>query len=230
MSSVLHGPADAVAGEREADRAIEGAIAYAAECGAHAVVLHARSLLEGPGAGDRMLAETRSLARLARVAERVGVTLALENLAPVFPGPETVSANPLALRTLARRIGSPAVGLCLDVGHANVVAGLRRTSLSRMVEPVLDMVALLHLHDNLGARWIRTERPDLDPVRLDLHLPPGRGTLRWSEVAPSLLATGAPMIWEIHPPRPEPIELMRAARAAMGGERGVASRERALAS
>ncbi|MFN8151646.1 MAG: sugar phosphate isomerase/epimerase [Solirubrobacterales bacterium] len=215
LRSVLHAPAELIAGRPESDRAVEGAIAYAAECGAAAVVLHARAYCDGPGAGDRALAETRSLAQLAVTAERLGVTLALENLAPVFPGPETISANPLALRALARRISSPAVGLCLDVGHANVVAGLRRTSLTRMVEPVLDMVALLHVHDNLGARWIRDERPELDPVRLDLHLPPGRGSIQWETVAPSLLETGAPMIWEIHPPRPAPAELMDAALAAM---------------
>ncbi len=216
LRSVLHAPAELLAGTPADDRGIEGALAYAAECGAAAVVLHARSLREGPGSGDRMLAETRSLARLAPVAERLGVTLALENLAPVYPGPETVSANPLALRSLARRISSPAVGLCLDVGHANVVAGLRRTSLTRMVEPVLDMVALLHVHDNLGARWFREDRPELDPLRLDLHLPPGQGSLPWEEVAPSLLAHKAPMIWEIHPPRPRPEELMGAIERAMG--------------
>ncbi len=160
LRCVLHAPAELIAGRPETDRAVEGAIAYAAECGAAAVVLHARAYGDGPGAGDRALAETRSLARIALIAERLGVTLALENLAPVYPGPETISANPLSLRALARRIASPAVGLCLDVGHANVIAGLRRTSLSRMVEPVLDMVALLHVHDNLGARWIRDERPE----------------------------------------------------------------------
>lgn len=229
LRSVLHAPAELLAGERESDRGIEGAIAYASECGAVAVVLHARSLIDGPGAGDRMLAETRSLASLAGIAERLGVTLALENLAPVFPGPETVSANPLALRALARRISSPVVGLCLDVGHANVVAGLRRTSLTRMVEPVLDMVALFHVHDNLGARWIRDERPELDPVRLDLHLPPGSGSLDWAEIAPSLLAHDAPLIWEIHPPRPSPGELMKMAQDALAAERPVKERERAIA-
>ena len=202
LRAVLHAPTDVLAGVPSSDRTLEGAISYASECGAEAVVIHARALQEGPGAEDRMLAETRSLAALAVTAERLGVTLALENLAPVFPGPETISANPLAVRALARRISSPAVGLCLDVGHANVIAGLRRTSLSRMVEPVLDMVVLFHLHDNLGARWHNAgERPELDPLRLDLHLPPGRGSLPWEEVAPSLMEHAAPLLLEIHPPR-----------------------------
>ena len=128
-----------------------------------------------------------------------------ENLAPVYPGPETVSANPLAVRALARRLASPAVGLCLDVGHANVIAGLRRTSLHRMVAPVLDMVCLFHVHDNLGARWrAADQRPDLDPLRLDLHLPPGEGSINWFQAGALLRDHGAPMLLEVHPPRGTP--------------------------
>ena len=216
LRPILHAPTGLLAGAPAADRALEGAISYAAECGAEIVVIHARDLLDGPGAEDRMLAETRSIAALAVTAERLGVTLALENLAPVFPGPEMVSANPLAVRALARRIDSSAVGLCLDVGHANVIAGLRRTSLSRMVEPVLDMVVLFHLHDNLGARWHTTDyRPDLDPLRLDLHLALGKGNLPWHEIAPSLLAHEAPMLLEIHAPRAAPGELYDSAIGAI---------------
>ena len=104
-------PAGLLAGEPAADRALHGALSYAAECGAELVVYHARGARRRtPAAEDRLLAETRSLAALAPIAERLGVTIALENLAPVFPGPETVSANPLAVRALARRIGSPAIG------------------------------------------------------------------------------------------------------------------------
>ena len=219
LRRVLHAPGGLLAGEPEADLALTGALSYAAECGAEIVVYHARALPDGPLAEDRMLSEARSLAALAPIAERLSVTIALENLAPVFPGPETVSANPLAVRSLARRIGSPAIRLCLDIGHANVVAGLRRTSLTRMVEPVLDMVALFHVHDNLGARWRPADqRPDLDPLRLDLHLPPGRGTIDWSEVAPSLLAHDAPLLLEVHPPRPSPADLMEGTLAALAGE------------
>lgn len=215
---VLHAPTDLLIGEPAADRVLEGALSYAAECGAEVVVYHARALRDGPGSEDRILAETRSLAALAPVAERLGVMIALENLAPVFPGPETISANPLAVRALARRINSPSVGLCLDIGHANVIAGLRRTSLARMVEPVLDLVALFHVHDNLGARWRATDqRPGLDPLRLDLHLTPGRGTIDWAEVAPSLLAHDAPLLLEIHPPRAAPSELIETALRALTG-------------
>jgi sugar phosphate isomerase/epimerase len=216
LRSVLHAPADLLLGEPVADQALEGALSYAAECGAELVVYHARALFDGRRAEDRMLLEARSLAKLALVAERLGVGIALENLAPVFPGPETVSANPLALRALAKRINSPAVGLCMDVGHANIIAGLRRTSLARMVEPVLDMVTLFHLHDNLGARWHDpSPSPELDPLRLDLHLPLGRGNINWQDLAPSVLNHKAPLLLEIHPPRATPESLFKSATAAL---------------
>jgi len=216
LRRVLHAPSGLLLGDAASDRALTGAISYAAECGAEIVVYHARAIPDGRGTEDRLLAESRSLAALAPIAERLGVTIALENLAPVFPGPETISANPLAVRALARRIGSPAVGLCLDVGHANVIAGLRRTSLTRMVEPVLDMVVLFHLHDNLGARWRPADRrPGLDPLRLDLHLPPGKGTIDWGEIAISLREHEAPLMMEVHPPRAAPGELADDAYACL---------------
>lgn len=216
LRRVLHAPVDLQVGESAADRALAGAISYAAECGAEIVVYHACAIADGRGSENRLLAESRSLAAIAPTAERLGISIALENLCPVFPGPETISANPLAVRALARRISSPAIGLCLDIGHANVIAGLRRTLLTRMVEPVLDAVVLFHVHDNLGARWRAVDqRPELDPLRLDLHLAPGRGTIEWGEINASLLAHEAPLMMEVHPPRAAPRELADAARTTL---------------
>ena len=219
LRSVVHAPGDLMAGEPLADRALAGTLSYAAECGAEQVVYHAQMVVDGRAAQDRLLAETRSLSVLARTAERLGVMLALENLAPVYPGPEMVSANPLAVRALARRLSSPAVGLCLDIGHANVVAGLRRTSLHRMVAPVLDMVCLFHVHDNLGARWRSADqRPNLDPHSLDLHLAPGDGKINRFQAGALLRDHGAPMLLEVHPPRGTPTHLAGCARDALLGE------------
>ena len=64
------------------------------------------------------------------------MTIAIENLAPLYPGPETLSANPTMLRGLARRIGSPAISICLDLGHAHIAADLRNTSVELLCEPV----------------------------------------------------------------------------------------------
>lgn len=208
LAPVVHAPAALLAGTSEADRAFDGLLGYAAEIGAAHVVYHAHALPDHASSEDRLLAETRSLARLSARAERLGVTIAIENLAPVYPGPERLSDMPLTLRALAHRIGSPGVGLCLDLGHAHIVAGLKRASLEHLVRPVLDSVVLFHLHDNLAARWDRSVPADLDPLRLDLHLPPGKGTLPWAAVAPLLLSHRAPLLLEVHPPKgPHPDEL-----------------------
>lgn len=216
LRRVLHGPGSVRAGTREGDLALEGLIAYAAEVGASHVVYHAANLPDEPASEDGRLAETRSLATLARRAERLGVIIALENLAPVYPAPDALSFTPMILRTMAKRISSPAVGLCLDVGHANVVAGLRRTDPLELIEPVLDRTVMFHLHDNLGARHDHSDSPELDPLRLDLHLPPGRGTVPWDRLAPLFERKhGAPLILEVHPPRPPAARLFEAAVAAV---------------
>lgn len=206
LRAVVHAPTDLLVGSPAADRSFEGLLDYAGELGAEAVVYHALHLVDEPTSQDLRLAETRSLCRLASRAEALGVIIALENLAPFYPAPEHLSDTPRVLRTLARRISSPAVGLCLDLGHAHVVSDLRRSSIWELVEPVLDSVTLFHVHDNLGARRGSQTAAELDPLCLDLHLPPGAGTLPWAKLAPRLLEHDAPLMLEVHPPargRPE---------------------------
>ncbi len=212
LRPILHGPGSVRAGTRHGDHALGGLIEYAAEVGASRVVYHAANLPDEPASEDGRLAETRSLAALANRAERVGVIIALENLAPVYPSPDALSFTPMILRTMTKRISSPAVGLCLDVGHANIVAGLRHTDPLELIEPVLDRIVMFHLHDNLGGRHDHSGAPELDPLRLDLHLAPGRGTVPWQRVAPLLARkNGAPLVLEVHPPRPSAAQLFEAA-------------------
>ena len=208
---VVHAPPDLRVGGRDADGAAEGLLAYAAEIGATHVVYHACALPDAPESEDALLFEARSLAALSLRAERLGVTIALENLAPVFPGPEPLSASPMVLRGLVNRIGSDRIGICLDVGHAHIVAELRRTTLEALIVPVLDTVTLFHAHDNLGARWQPVgAESGVDPLRLDLHLPPGRGTLPGKRLAARLVGHEAPLVLEVHPPyRPRAEELYR---------------------
>jgi sugar phosphate isomerase/epimerase len=209
LRSVLHAPSSLRAGTREHDRAFEGVLSYAAEIGATGVVYHALALPEGRESEPALVAEARSLTRHAKVAERLDLTIAIENLAPLYPGPETLSANPALLRGLARRVGSPAISVCLDLGHAHIAADLRNTSVELLCEPVLDLVSVFHIHDNLGARRRQSgEKLGVDPLRLDLHLPPGRGTLPWGRIAPRLAQHRAPLICEVHPPfRPRSAEV-----------------------
>jgi sugar phosphate isomerase/epimerase len=216
LRPVLHGPGSVRAGTRHGDHALEGLVSYASDVGATHVVHHAANLPDEPASEDGRLAETRSLATLSSRAERLGVIIALENLAPVYPSPDALSFTPMILRTMAKRISSPAVGLCLDVGHANIVAGLRRTDPLELIEPVLDRTVMFHLHDNLGARRGDSDSPELDPLRLDLHLAPGRGTVPWGQLAPLLARkNGAPLMLEVHPPRSSAARLFQAAVAAV---------------
>jgi sugar phosphate isomerase/epimerase len=210
LSLVLHAPAGLRLGTAAGDRAMDGLIDYMAEADAEQAVYHALAYRDQPESEDALRAEMGSLRRAARRAELHGILISIENLAPLYPGREVLSASPMSLRTAARRLTSEGVGLCLDLGHAHITAELRHTSLECLIEPVMDAVTLIHAHDNYGAR--RNSAPGealgVDPLRLDLHLPPGRGTLPWGEVAQHVMRCGAPVILEVHPPfRPKVAEL-----------------------
>ena len=150
LEAAVHAPGGLRAGTRDADRAFEGLLAYAAEAGAGIVVYHARDLPDEPESEDLQLAETRSLSRLAARAEQFGTTIALENLAPFYPGPERLSHTPMVLRSLVHKLSSPAVGLCLDLGHAHIVSDLRHSDVGQLIEPVPR-----HRHDLPPARQPR---------------------------------------------------------------------------
>jgi sugar phosphate isomerase/epimerase len=156
-------------------------------------------------------AEERSLRRFAALAERTGLLLAVENLAPTYPTPpgrRNPSDAPRHVQELVRRIDSPAVGMAFDLGHAHVTAELDGLLLADVLAAAADDVVLFHVHDNLGARRGADTPPGIPPLRLDLHMPPGRGTLPWRALAPRLRAHVAPLLMEIAPGhRPEPLRL-----------------------
>jgi sugar phosphate isomerase/epimerase len=154
---------------------------------------------------ERAAAEEASLrARVHRI-EAIGVTLAIENLAPMWPGPPRLSHSPTTVRDLVERLDSRRVRMLLDLGHAFITAG---PGVVATLDEVGDSVALFHLHDNLGDRRDGRAGPGTDPLRLDLHLPPGAGRLPWEAVGPALAAHAAPLVLEVHPPhRPDPLSL-----------------------
>lgn len=209
LACILHAPTGLRLGSKVGDRSMDGLINYAAEVGARQIVYHALALPDEPAAEDALRFEVAALRRAARRAEDLNLVIAVENLAPLYPGPEALSANPMSLRGLRHRLSSDGIGVCLDIGHAFISADSRKTSLERFIEPVLDAVTLFHLHDNFGARRGRhTTALGVDPIRLDLHLPPGRGQLPWHEVAPLIAGHEAAVILEVHPPyRPKAAEL-----------------------
>lgn len=218
---LIHGPDDLSAGTLPHDRALSGLLDYAYEAGAELVVYHGRNY---GGVHERLperaRAEERSLRELGTRAEALGITIAVENLAPVWPGPARLSHDPVGIRDLVRAVGSPAVGMLLDLGHAHLTASLGGLSLESVLDAVKDDVVLFHVHDNLGARRHQLDAPGVDPLRLDLHLAPGNGTLPWERIAPALCAHRAPLMLEVEPShRPELVALATITKHLLTGRR-----------
>jgi sugar phosphate isomerase/epimerase len=214
MHLVLHAPDELSAGDPCHDRALDGLLDYAAATGARQIVYHGANFAVADGGQEaarlrvRAADEEASLASRVRRLERLGVTLAIENLAPVHPGPPRLCHDPAYIRALVGRLESPRVAMTFDVGHANIAASLLGADVLALLDASLDGVSLFHLHDNLGARRDGASPPGLDPLRLDLHLPPGSGRVPWDTLAEPLLSRRAPLVLEIHPPhRPEPLSL-----------------------
>lgn len=225
---LLHGPDDLRVGTLTADRAFEGLLEHAQECGAELVVYHGLNHpdVDGPAAervAERVAHEQRSLRRLADKAARRRVVVAVENLAPMWPDrshPPRLTYDPVKVRDLVRAVGSPNVGMLLDLGHAHITNGLRGTEMAAILRAVRDDVVLFHVHDNLGARHHDLGAPGVDPLRLDLHLAPGAGSLPWDVVAETLRGHTAPLMLEVVPAhRPELASLAAVTRQllARGG-------------
>ncbi len=114
---------------------------FAAELGAGLLCTH---LLLEEGAA----AFARALAPLWPRLEERGLDLALENT--VLTGPEEVSACFRALRVAGLPPGVR-VGVCLDLGHANLCAATRNDYLAFVDRLDAEVPILhLHLHENRG--------------------------------------------------------------------------------
>jgi sugar phosphate isomerase/epimerase len=215
---LVHGPDDLSAGTLAGDRAVRGLLDYAGEAGAELVAYHGRNY---GGVHERVaaraLAEERSLRAHGERAAALGITIAVENLAPVWPGPARLSHDPIGIRDLVRAVDSPGVGMLLDLGHAHLTAALGGLGIEAVLRAVAGDVVLFHLHDNLGARRHQLDAPGVDPLRLDLHLAPGNGTLPWERVAAALRAHRAPLMLEIEPShRPGLVALATITRHLLG--------------
>ncbi len=201
---VLHAPDALSAGTPESDAVFDGMLDYAAEAGAERVAYHGLNFPDSDGAEaarvrERVSLEEGALHRLLQRAHTLGLIVAIENLAPVFPGPRRLCDDPIAVRDLVRRLDLPGVGMLLDLGHLHVTADASHVSLAVLAAECAPDVVLFHVHDNLGARRREVDAPGVDPLRLDLHLAPGGGTLPWARVATTTAAHDAPLMLEVQP-------------------------------
>lgn len=217
---VLHAPDDLSAGTPGADRAVTGLLEYAAEAGAELVAYHGLNFPEdhGPHAEtirERALLEERSLAQHLQRAHTLGVTVAIENLAPVFPGPPRMCHDPIAVRDLVRRLASPAAGMLLDLGHLHITCDIAGTDPAATAAACARDVVLFHVHDNVGARRTPVSAAGIDPLRLDLHLAPGAGSMPWGRVAATVSGHAAPLLLEVQPQHRPALAEMQGATAAL---------------
>ena len=136
----VHAPHTADPTSAEGAAAILRSIHFAGNVGATVVNLHLF-----PQCGDRRFAE--SLVPLLEAARRARVRLSLENTPQTSPDHfnavfETLSGMPEARGH---------VGMCLDMGHANLFAGTRNDYV-RFVDLLGDHVPIIHwhAHENWG--------------------------------------------------------------------------------
>jgi sugar phosphate isomerase/epimerase len=140
------------------------------------LVLHlgvAKTPQSVPGENSRDAAR-RSIEELQRLAEPLGVTLALEVMA------NDLSRAASLVHFIENVVDGQQPGICLDFGHAHVAGDL-----AEAVETVSEHLVAAHVHDNRG--------------RVSDHLMPFAGTIDWASALTALQKVGyeGPLIFEV---------------------------------
>jgi len=99
-----------------------------------------------------------SLEHLTLHAHHAGVTICLENTTNEM-------SDPAYLRAFVDETRLTAVRFNFDVGHAYLAEGPEDARIAKGFEPLRDLIASAHIHDNHGEK--------------DEHLPPYDGTIAW---------------------------------------------------
>lgn len=167
---------------------LEASIRFADRVGAGVVVCHAGQRI-GPrdarhSLKEQLAAERLALRRAGDMAGELGVTVAVENYYPELPvvrgAVYDYSVWPSELAEQISAVDHPAVGICLDVGHAALASEVFGFDYIEECATIAPLVRHVHLHDNLMKTNLTGEPPVSEhPVYGlgDLHLPPGRGTI-----------------------------------------------------
>jgi sugar phosphate isomerase/epimerase len=154
-------------------------------------------------AGDGRAAARRSIEELQRVAEPLGVQIAVE----VIPN-ELSRAGSLVhfVEDDVDGLDGRPVGVCLDFGHAHMDGDLIDA-----IETVSEHFVTTHVHDNRG--------------RTDDHLVPFEGTIDWAAALTAVQKVGyeGPLIFEIGAHGSTRDTLARAQKARQRMERLLAS-------
>ncbi len=134
----------------------------AAQLGCQSVAFHVGAI-EGASSRACLDANAEVFAELAPLGKKLGLLLCLENH---FRRPfgRTVPE----LLAILEAVGSPALAICVDTGHAALVG----TPAGEMIRQAGSRLGMLHLCDNMG--------------REDTHLSPGLGVVDWFAVFSAL--------------------------------------------
>ncbi len=218
---VLHAPDSLSVGTPQTNAVFAALLDYAAQAGAEFVAYHVLNFPSAmDGAGERVRSEETALPELLQRAPTLGLTIALENLCPVFPSPARLSHDPIAVRDLVRRLDLPGTGMLLDVGHLHVTCDAAGEDTAAIAAACAADAVLVHAHDNFGARRRDVTASGVDPLRLDLHLAPGMGTVPWPRVARALDGCAAPIVMEVKRQHQASLaDLHRRAVATLGRDR-----------
>ena len=167
---------------------LNASLQFANTIGAEIVVCHAGQRVAARDSRfsfkSQLAAERFALSEAGDLAEELGVTITVENYYPELPilrgAVYDYSVWPSELAEQIVAVDHPAVGICLDVGHAALAAGVFGFDYLEECSAVAPLVRHVHLHDNLGKTNLTAVPPVSEHLVYglgDLHLPPGRGTI-----------------------------------------------------
>lgn len=176
------------------------AIEVADELPYQRMVLHMGGMRETADPRKRDAAFS-SLEHLILHAHHAGVTIAVENTTSEM-------GDPAYLRAFVDETRLTGLRFNFDIGHAHLADGPEEERIAKGFEPLRELVAAVHLHDNHGEK--------------DEHLPPFDGNIDW-EAAVKTLKTAPhpnlPLILELKektgPEAPSIADQLAAARKSM---------------
>jgi sugar phosphate isomerase/epimerase len=167
---------------------LDASLRFAGSIGAQIVVCHAGQRVASRDARysfkEQLAVERCALREAGETAGELGITIAVENYYPELPlvrgAVYDYSVWPSELAEQIAAVDHPAVGLCLDVGHAALAANVFGFDYFEECNTAAPLVRHVHLHDNLMKTNLLGEPPVSEhPVYGfgDLHLPPGMGAI-----------------------------------------------------
>lgn len=175
--------------------ALEATIDFASEIGAPVVVYHGSSC----SACDE---ETERLGKVAALAARRGVIVAVENIFRQNREEISYRIDPRDLAAQVAAVNSASLGICFDFGHGYISASEENIPYLDSFKAVLPRLVHVHIHDNFG-KHVLPGTKTLDALFLglgDLHLPPGEGSIPYTKLFPLFSPTyGGVYMMEIQP-------------------------------